>query len=73
MAWSLWEVFIALFGDRGDSTEEEGEDRFVPSPLDLSVRVGHGGNDDEGVRELSRIQENARTLEEGQFGTEDER
>ena len=73
MAWSLWEVFTALFGDREDSTEDDTEDRFVPSPLDLSVRVGHGGKDDEGVRELSRLQENARTLEEGQFGHEDQR
>ena len=73
MAWSLWEVFVALFGDREDSTEDDEEDRFVPSSLDLSVRVGHGGKDDEGVRELSRIQENAHTLEDGQFDTEHER
>ena len=72
LVWSLWEVFIALFGDREDSNEDDDEDRFIPSPLDLSVRVGHGGNKDEGVRELSRIRENARTLEEGQLGNEDE-
>ena len=73
MAWSLWEVFIALFGDREASTEDDEEDRFVPSPLDLSVRIGHGGKDDEGVRELFRTQENARTLEEAQLDNENER
>jgi hypothetical protein len=44
MALSVWEVFLALFGGGEDaeeeSDEEEAESRFVPSPLDLSVRIG---------------------------------
>jgi hypothetical protein len=62
MVRSLWEVFLALVG----STEAEAEDdesRFVPSPLDVSVRVGHGGRDDEVVRELSNVSERAQQLD----------
>lgn len=47
MALSVWELFVALFsgGDGDDeASEDEGvEGRFVPSPLDLSVRLAHGG------------------------------
>lgn len=73
MAGSLWEVFLAFFRDRTETTEDDEESRFVPSPLDLSVRVGHGGSDDQGVRELSKIQERARELEESQHDSVRER
>ena len=59
---------------RGDgSTDEEpreeaDEGRFIPSPLDLSIRVAHGGSDDTVVRELSKIDEQARELENTQRG-----
>lgn len=70
MSPSIWEVFQALF-QWGESTDEEpneeaDEGRFVPSPLDRSVRVAHGGSDDTVVRELSKVDEQARELEKTQ-------
>jgi hypothetical protein len=67
MSLSIWEVFQTLFR-WGESTDEEpseeaDEGRFDPSPLDLSVRVAHGGSDDTVVRELSKVDEQARELE----------
>ena len=68
MARSVWELFVALFsrgdGDDDGSTREGGEGRFVPSPLDLSVRIAHGGTDNERLRALSDVDEQARHLEE---------
>ena len=68
MALSLWEVFLARFSGGEEAEDESGteddEGRFVPSPLDLSVRLGHGGSDSERVRELSSVSERARELEE---------
>jgi hypothetical protein len=49
-----------------EPSDEADEGGFVPSPLDLSVRIGHGGADDEVVRELSRVEEQARELEDNQ-------
>lgn len=66
MARSLWNVFLSLFsrGDNdGDNTEND-DSRFVPSPLDLSVRSSHGGSDVEIERELNSINEQAREIEE---------
>ncbi|WP_232700548.1 hypothetical protein [Halobacterium wangiae] len=72
MVLSVWEVFLALFG-RGEDPEDEGgeeddEGRFVPSPLDLSVRIGHGGSDSQRVRELAKLSEQAGEIEEEQRG-----
>ena len=68
MALSVWEVFLALFEGGEDpeeeSSEEEVEGRFVPSPLDLSVRIGHGGSDSQRVRELAEMNERAAEIEE---------
>ncbi|WP_135823316.1 hypothetical protein [Halorussus ruber] len=68
MALNVWEVFLALFGSNEETDEASGEEasgsRFIPSPLDLSVRVGHGSSESERVRELSKINERARELEE---------
>ena len=58
MASSIGELFVALFRG-GENTDDDDDARFVPSPLDLSVRVAHGGGDDEAVRELSKINEQA--------------
>lgn len=70
MAPSILEVFHTLFrlGKKTDeeSDEEIDEGRFIPSPLDLSVRIGHGGSDDHIVRELSNIDEQARELRDSQ-------
>lgn len=70
MALSIWEVFRTVFrwGAKTDdqANEETDEGRFIPSPLDLSVRIGHGGPDDDVVRELSKIDEQARELEDSQ-------
>ncbi|WP_049984865.1 hypothetical protein [Halobellus rufus] len=66
MIRSLWDVFLARIGNADDGDDADEGRRFVPSPLDLSVRVGHGGRDDEVVRELSKIDERARELEDSQ-------
>ena len=67
MSLSIWEVFQTLFrwGENTDEdpSEEENDSHFIPSPLDLSVRVAHGGSDDTVVRELSKIDERARELD----------
>lgn len=68
MIHGIWELFVALLGREEENDEEGGRYRFVPSPLDLSVRVGHGGRDDEVQRELSKISEKARELEESRRG-----
>jgi hypothetical protein len=70
MSLSIWEVFQTLFrwdeSTDEEPSEEADERRFVPSPLDLSVRVAHGGSDDTIVRELSKVDEQARELENTQ-------
>ena len=66
MGRTLWEVFVNLFRDEEERTREEDDARFVPSPLDVSVRVAHGGQDDEQVRALSEIEEQAQDIEENQ-------
>ncbi|MFA9516886.1 hypothetical protein ACERIT_06670 [Halopenitus sp. H-Gu1] len=70
MSLNIWEVFQTLFRWDRETDEEPGEEadeaRFIPSPLDLSVRVAHGGSDDTVVRELSKIDEQARELEKTQ-------
>ncbi|WP_123619938.1 hypothetical protein [Halorubrum sp. CSM-61] len=76
MALSVWEVFLDLFrgGEKSNEEsgnqrgEEEDEDRFVPSPLDLSVRIGHGGSDSQQVRELAKINKQAEKVEEERRG-----
>ncbi len=68
MIRGIWELFRTLLGRGKENDEEGGRHRFVPSPLDLSVRVGHGGRDDEVQRELSKISERAREIEEKQRG-----
>lgn len=71
MSLSVWEVFLALFRG-GKETEEELEEgdggRFVPSPLDLSVRLGHGGSERERIRALSGIHDQAQQIEEERRG-----
>lgn len=76
MALSVWEVFLDLFKGVENSNEESGnergeeedDDRFVPSPLDLSVRIGHGGSDSQQVRELAKINKQAEEIEEERRG-----
>ena len=52
-------------GESGDEDDESENGRFVPSPLDLSVRFAHGSGDSSVDRELTKVQEEARTLDEG--------
>lgn len=68
---SIWELFVALFRRTTEDEEAEERSRFVPSPLDLSVRVTHGGQDDEIERELSKIGEQAKNLEDNQCRSPD--
>ena len=67
MSLSIWEVFQTLFRWREDTDEEPSEEaddgRFIPSPLNLSVRVAHGGSDDTVVRELTKIDEQVREID----------
>ena len=66
MNLTLWEVFLSKFerNTEGEEEEDEESDGFVPSPLDLSVRYAHGMPDAEIERELHRINERAREIEE---------
>lgn len=66
MARSVWELFVGLFSssDEADDGEEDDGSRLIPSPLDLSVRIAHGGSDDEQARALSDVQEQAEQLEQ---------
>lgn len=68
MLMSIWEMFLNLFRRTVENGEEEERSRFVPSPLDLSVRVAHGGGEDEIERELTNISEQATQLEENRRG-----
>ncbi len=65
MVRGLWEVFLSLLDRSGGSSEdtEEGDNGFVPSPLDLSIRYSHGGSDTEIEREFNKINERAHELE----------
>jgi hypothetical protein len=59
----LWENVRSLFSrERGEG--ETDENRFVPSPLDRSVRSSHGGPDAEIERELHSVSERAREIDE---------
>jgi hypothetical protein len=51
--------------DEGGDGEAD-RSRFVPSPLDASVRFAHGSSRSEVDRELSRIHGDARSVEERQ-------
>lgn len=72
MPASIWELFVALFrsgeapDDDADPAAAGDDAQFVPSPLDLSVRIAHGGSDDETVRALADIQEQADDLDHHQ-------
>jgi hypothetical protein len=48
---------------RSDDGTESDDARFVPSPLDASVRYAHGGGGDEVERELDEIRDEAKRLE----------
>ena len=68
MPRSLWEVLLSFFREERDENgdDEEPDEQFVPSPLDLSVRFAHGGPDNEVKRELNKIEEQAQQLEQSQ-------
>ena len=63
MVLSILEIREMLFGSGTESDEDAG-DAFVPSELDLSVRVGHGGREDELAREIANVQKQAEEIEE---------
>ncbi len=56
-----------LFGNGTGSDENEdadnADDAFVPSEMDLFVRVGHGGQEDDLAREVTNIQKRAEEIE----------
>lgn len=68
MIHSVWEAFVSRLWRNADADEEDGKSRFVPSPLDVSVRVAHGGHDVGVERELSRISERAAQIDEDERG-----
>jgi hypothetical protein len=54
----------SLFDRRGETDERDGDDsRFVPSPLDRSVRRAHGSGGEDAARELERVDEQAQELD----------
>jgi hypothetical protein len=54
---------------RSEDAEAESDDsRFVPSPLDASVRYAHGGSGDDIERELDEIRDEAERLDERRGG-----
>lgn len=58
----------AADGDAADGDSADGKSggsRFVPSPLDVSVRVAHGGSTAEIDRELADVDRQARELADG--------
>jgi len=63
----LLKWFTARFRDDEETTDTEREEsRFVPSALDRSVRVAHGGGNAEAEREIEQVQEKARQIERQQ-------
>lgn len=68
MIHSIWEAFVARFRRNVESDEGEEKSRFVPSPLDLSIREAHGGKDIEVERELSKISDQAAQIEDKERG-----
>jgi hypothetical protein len=67
MAHSIADIREILFGrgpESDESDEADADDAFVPSEMDLSVRVGHGGQEDELAREIATIRERAEEIEE---------
>lgn len=45
--------------DETEATDSSDESSFVPSRLDHSIQVSHGGGQDEAAREISDIQQQA--------------
>lgn len=62
MGKSLWEVFASVFRRTPEEETEADDGGFVPSPMDLSVRISHGGPDQDIDRELTRLEEEAEVL-----------
>lgn len=60
MVRSLWESLRSIVTRSSESDSEAR--RFLPSPLDRSVRAAHGGSDEEAARELEQLDEQAREL-----------
>lgn len=60
----LWSKVMAFIRRVRSDEEDDEESRFIPSPLDRSVRIGHGGRDDEIERELVQIEKQARDLDD---------
>ena len=57
--------FTARSGGTDETdAEEKAETKFVPSPLDASVRFAHGMRSGGAERELADVEEKARLLEE---------
>jgi len=67
MVRSISEIYEILFGSDEESESSEGTDSdggFVPSEMDLSVRVGHGGQEDDVAREIAKVQKQVEEIED---------
>ena len=63
MPLTLLKRFRRRFG--GEKPDGDSDDnRFVPSPLELSVRYAHGSGEREADREIRRIQEQAEQFDD---------
>jgi hypothetical protein len=66
---TLLQRFRRCLGSDADADSGGGDtddSRFVPSPLDLSVRNAHGSGEREAAREIQRIQEQAAEFDDRQ-------
>jgi hypothetical protein len=65
---NIWELFLSKFSVSQEASEndeeDEGGNRFIPSPMDLSVRIAHGGSDADLQREINKINEQAQKIGE---------
>jgi len=61
MPTTLLARFVNRFAsdEEGEATDSSDEPMFVPSRLDHSIQVSHGGGQDEAAREISDIQKQA--------------
>lgn len=63
MIRGIWEAFVARLSRNVKTDEGKDDSPFIPSPLDLSIREAHGGQDVRVERELSKVSEQAAEIE----------
>lgn len=64
MLRSALEWLSARVGSDGGESDDDEDDRFVPSVLDASVRYAHGGSSTGIEREIADVKQQAQQLED---------